>query len=219
MSIITLGQHCSAATALRNLSMRNYALPFDWIRSTPEILSEVILNNFKGFHESLKLSENRQYIIDSYGLEYPHDYPTAIQSILEINEEVEAGGIQENTIVDSWEQHIPSIQEKYKRRIERFHSIMNSEEPVLALFSGQVDHINLFKNAFKLRYNKTNIYYTVLSEEIISEEQQKDLLENHNISLCQAEEILIDENDNMYIDKGAQAKLWYDAINKIHLKN
>jgi hypothetical protein len=214
MSIITLGQDCSAATALRTLSMRNYALPFDWIRSNPEILSEVILNNFKGFHESLKLSENKNYVIDSYGLEFPHDYPTVKQPVLNMNDE----DIFEHRIIDTWEEYIPSIQEKYKRRIERFHSIMNSEEPVLALFAGQVDHVNLFKNAFKIRYNKTNVYYTVLSEECISDEQGKNLLENHNISLCEPEEILIDENGNMAIDKTAQAKLWFDAINKIHLK-
>jgi len=219
MSIITLGQDCSAATALRTLSMRNYALPFDWIRSNPEILSEVILHNFKGFHESLKLSENKNYVIDSYGLEYPHDYPTVKQPVLNMNGEVNTEDIFEHQIIDTWEEHIPSIQGKYKRRIERFHSIMNSEEPVLALFMGQVSHVNLFKNAFKIRYNKINVYYAVLSEESISEEQQQDLLENHNISLCEPEEILIDENDNMYINKEAQAKLWFDAINKIHLKN
>jgi len=215
MSIITLGQDCGPAASLRILSMRKYALPFDWMRSNPQILSEVILNNFKGFHESLKLSENRQYVIDSYGLEFPHDYPTVSQPVLNMNVE----DILEHRIIDTWEEHIPAVQEKYKRRIERFHSIMNSEEPVLALFSGQVDHINLFKNAFKIRYNKTNVYYAVLSEEIISEEQRQDLLENHNISLCEPEEIIIDEYDNMYINKEAQANLWFDAINKIHLKN
>ena len=219
MSIITLGQHCSAATALRNLSMRNYALPFDWIRSTPEILSEVILNNFNGFHEKLKLSDNKQYVIDSYGLEYPHDYPTVKQPVLNMNDEVNTEDILEHTIVDTWKDNIPSVKEKYKRRIERFHSIMNSEEPVLALFIGHLANVELFKNAFKIRYNKTNVYYAVLSEESISLEQQQDLLENHNISLCEPEEILIDENANMAIDKNAQAKLWFDAINKIHLKN
>jgi len=219
MSIITLGQDCSAATALRILSMRNYALPFDWIRSNPEILSEVILNNFKGFHETLKLSENKHYVTDSYGLEYPHDYPTLTQPVLNMNGEVNTEDILEHRIIDTWEQHIDSVKEKYKRRIERFHSIMNSEEPVLALFSGQVEHVGLFKNAFKIRYNKTNVYYAVLSEEVISEEQQQELLENHNISLCEPEEILIDENGNMAVDQIAQAKLWFDAINKIHLKN
>ena len=136
-----------------------------------------------------------------------------------MNDEVNTEDILEHTIVDTWKDNIPSVKEKYKRRIERFHSIMNSEEPVLALFIGHVGDVELFKNVFKIRYNKTNVYYAVLSEESISLEQQQDLLENHNISLCEPEEILIDENANMAIDKNAQAKLWFDAINKIHLKN
>jgi len=218
MKFITLGQTCSPATALRNLSLREYALPFDWIRSNPNILSEVIVNNFNGFHDSLKLSENKTYVIDSYGLEFPHDYPTLNQSIIQVNEEAEAGNIVENEIIDSWTYLIPEIQEKYKRRIERFHSIMNSGEPVIALFSGEISGIQLFKDAFLKRYNKMNIFYAVLSEECISDELKKDLLENQNISLCDPEEILVDENDNMFIDNIAQAQLWKDAIAKFHLK-
>jgi len=217
MKYITLGQDCSPATALRNLHLREYALPFDWIRSTPELISKVIENNFDGFHDSLKLSEDRCYIIDSYGLEFPHDYPTVKQDILYINESVEAGGIHEDTIREGWEDYIQAIQEKYKRRIDRFHAIMNSIEPVIALYSGNISAIPLLKTAFLKKYNKMNVFYAVLSEEVISDEEKQKLLDE-DISLCEPEEILIDENDNMYIDKIAQSQLWHDAISKIHLK-
>jgi hypothetical protein len=215
MNYICLGQECSPATAMRNIGIRKYALPFDWIRSNAQLLSKVIINNFEGFHNSLKLSDDKKYITDSYGLEYPHDYPTVKQGISDINDSDEAGGINEDHIVNNWKEYIPEIQEKYKRRIERFNTIMNSSEPVIALYSGILEGVYLFKDAFIKTYNKTNIYYVVLTEEIISDEEKRLLLEE-GISICDPEEVLIDENDNMFIDKEAQAKLWYDAI--IHLK-
>jgi hypothetical protein len=217
MKFITLGQDCSPATALRNLNLREYALPFDWIRSTPEIVSRVIENNFNGFHQSLKLSENRRYVIDSYGLEFPHDYPTIKQDELHINDTEEAGGINEDVIREGWEDSIKTIQEKYKRRIDRFHAIMNADEPVIALYSGQISSIALFRDAFFKRYNKANIFYVVLSEEVVTDKETRQLLDE-GISLCEPEEILVDENNNWFIDKIAQSRLWHDAINKIHLK-
>jgi len=210
MNYICIGQHCSPATALRYLNLRAYALPFDWIRSSPEILSDVISDDFKGFHEGLQLSENKQYIIDSYGLEYPHDYPTIKNESDEFGENVEC------IIIESWKDFIPEIQEKYKRRIERFQGIMNSSEPVIALFIGEISGISKFKEVFLKKYNKTNIFYVVLSEEIIDDLENQRLLEE-GISLCEPEEILIDENDRMFICKIAQSKLWHDAIKRLKI--
>lgn len=213
MKYITLGWDCSPATALRNLQLREYALPFDWIRSNAEILSKVIENNFSGFHESLKLSENKQFVIDTYGLNFPHDYPTIKQNCISLTDKLD-----ETILISEWEKYVPVIQEKYKRRIERFHSIMNSEEPLIALYSGFISDIQLFKDVFKRRYNKTNIFYVVLSEECVTDDEKEHLLENHKISLCEPEEVLVDENDNMFIEPLAQAKLWKAAIDKIYLK-
>lgn len=218
MSYITLGETCAPAAALRNLNLRNYALPFDWIRSSANQLCEVISSDFKGFHDNLRLSESRNTVYDSFNLEFPHDYPTLKQPIANINEEDENGGIHEDAIIESWEDTIPQVKEKYRRRIERFQLIMKSEEPVIALFFGKISNIQLFKNIFEIKYNKVNIWYAVLSEEIITDEEKERLLDKEHISVCDPEEVLIDENDNMFIDKFAQAKLWYDAINKIHLK-
>ena len=95
---------------------------------------------------------------------------------------------------------------------------MKSDEPLIALYAGYIGDVQLFKDVFKMRYNKTNIFYVVLSEESITDEKKQDLLEHHMISLCEAEEVLVDENDNMFIDPHAQAQLWKAAIDKIHLK-
>lgn len=215
---LPLGQTCSPATALRNLSLRKYAFPFDWIISSPAQICDAIITNFNGFHESLKLSDDKQYVVDSHGFLFPHDYPTIQQPNIYINESDEIGGIQQHIIADGWESHIPIIQEKYKRRVARFHEIMKSPEPVIALYAGEISAIQGFKEAFLKIYGKSNIWYAVLSEEIIQDDENARLLREENISLCDPEEILVDENDNMFIDKVAQANLWMDAILKIHLK-
>jgi hypothetical protein len=95
---------------------------------------------------------------------------------------------------------------------------MKSPEPVIALYAGEISAIQRFKEAFLKIYGKSNIWYVVLSEEIIQDDENARLLREENISLCDPEEILVDENDNMFIDKVAQANLWMDAILKIHLK-
>jgi hypothetical protein len=212
---IPLGTVCSPATGLRNLSLRKYALPFDWIRSSPDMICNTILNDFNEFHKSLKLSDNQCYITDTYGFEFPHDYPTITQANQPIQESEEANGIVENTIVKDWESYVPTVQEKYKRRIYRFNYIMNSSDPVIVLHAGEISAVKMFKETFLNKYGKTNISYVVLSEEIVAEEEQNRLLYQEQISLCEPEEILIDENDNMFIDTMAQAKLWHNAICKL----
>ena len=166
----------------------------------------------------LKLSDDKKYVTDYYNLEFPHDYPTIRQPKSFDNEEDEVGGIREDVIIESWRDNIRNVREKYDRRINRFNAIMNSNEPVIALYSGKISEIQLFKDTFKQKYNKTNIWYAVLSDEVVTDQEKQDLLDMENISLCDPEEIIVDENDNMYIDNIAQAGLWFHAINKIHLK-
>lgn len=219
MKYITLGKECGVSTALRGLNLREYALPFDWIISTPEIISNVVMNDFKDFHCSLKLSDDMTGVIDSYGIEYTHDYPT-IKEELFINDNFDIVR-EKNIIKQDWERHIDAVQAKYRRRIERFNTIMNSDELIIALYSGEVGEVNIFKDLFLKKYNKKNIYYVVYSEhEDISNEKKLELLENESISVCELCDILLDENDNMFIDPNPLSKcyLWADAINKIHLK-
>jgi hypothetical protein len=219
MKYITLGKECSVATALRGLNLREYALPFDWIISTPQIISNVVMNDFKDFHCSLKLSTDKTSIVDSYGIEYTHDYPTIKEDFF-INDNSDIVR-ERNIIKEGWETHIDDVQDKYRRRIQRFNIIMNSDEPVIALYNGEISGINIFKELFLKKYNKKNIYYVVYSEyDDISNEKKIELLENESISVCNLPDILVDENDNMYIDLNPLSKcyLWADAINKIHLK-
>ena len=75
MYYIALGSDCSPAAALRNLNLREEAMPFDWCQtSVPQIL-DCIHDNFSNFHKNLKFNNTKTRVIDSYGIEFPHDYP------------------------------------------------------------------------------------------------------------------------------------------------
>ena len=164
---ITIGTDCAPAAALRNLSLREFALPFDWVQMQPDQLCRILYNNFKGYHENLTLCGSR--IQNGYGVYFPHDFPTIERTEIYINEEADVGGIPEKTIAPGWERHIPAVQEKYARRIERFHSILSSNAPIIALYRGSINHIPMIKEAFSQRYNKQNIVYVVATKELSSD--------------------------------------------------
>jgi hypothetical protein len=166
---ITIGKHCAPAAALRKLNLREFALPFDWVQVEPRQLCDIIQNNFKAYHDNLVFHGSR--IRDGYGVYFPHDYPTIEHAELCINEEADIGGIVEKQIVADWRTHIPVIQEKYARRIERFHSILSSTAPIIALFEGSVHDIPLIRDTFAKRYNKQNIVYVIATSETTSDPQ------------------------------------------------
>jgi len=75
LNYITIGYDCSPAAALRNLGLRDVALPFDWVVTNTDSFSQCIVNDFAEFHTDLKYNHLRTRLIDKYGFEFPHDYP------------------------------------------------------------------------------------------------------------------------------------------------
>ena len=209
---IPFGMNCAPATGLRNLKLRDFALPFDWVRSTPESLAAVVEDDFKHFHEGLELSECKKYVIDSYGIQFPHDYPTQKQAIPSDASEDE--NVIEDILVDEWRESIPINKEKYARRIERFLSIMTSDEELVLLTTCQLKDIQGFSHLFYRKYGKTNMMYVVLSDEVISEEEKQAYF-HKGICLCDPETVWVDENENWFIDPEEQNLLWKSAIVKL----
>ena len=72
---MSLGYDCSPAATLRNLDFRTEALPFDWVVSDLQILIKCIDDNFDNYHKNLYFNNRRSRLIDSYGFQFPHDYP------------------------------------------------------------------------------------------------------------------------------------------------
>ena len=160
---ITIGTDCAPAAALRTLNLREFALPFDWVQIQPEQLCDIIRKNFHEYHDNLTLCGTR--IRNGYGVFFPHDYPTTECTELKRDEEADIGGIPERPILTGWEKHIPSVREKYVRRIHRFHSILSSKEPVIALYRGSLESVPQLRAAFAERYMKHNIVFVVATKE------------------------------------------------------
>jgi hypothetical protein len=132
MKFITLGYDCSPAHVLRNLELRPFALPFDWVVSSVDGLERALSEDFAQYHTNLRFNDRKQRMIDEYGFEFPHDYPTVDSS--NASEFVEATEyIVEAQIVNNWQDYYSIVKAKYDRRIERLRNILASTEPLLIL--------------------------------------------------------------------------------------
>ena len=124
---LTIGFDCSPAAALRELNLREFALPFDWVVSNINVLQMCFETNFKYFHKNLKLNYNKTRLIDYYGFQFPHDYPFDSNNIddSKIGEGI-FGEELDKQIIDNWSEYHEMVLEKYKRRIERFYNYLGS---------------------------------------------------------------------------------------------
>ena len=160
---ISLGYDCSPANLLRDLDLRPFALPFDWVVSIPEYIAAAVRDKFSSYHKNLSLIESKTRVVDAYGFLFPHDYPTIKDNTIPIcDEDVPV----ENIIHPDWAQHSEKIQEKYKRRIDRFNTLLLSPDPLIMVCRYQdVRRLSHLRAAFSDCYNKTNIAYVVATSE------------------------------------------------------
>ncbi|MGC2310359.1 MAG: DUF1796 family putative cysteine peptidase [Candidatus Babeliaceae bacterium] len=130
VTIISFGQVCSTASALREYGLRIAAYPFDWIISRFEGLYRAIDDDFKHFlqEDSLKARYDNHGVIDYYGFEFVHDFPT-VQSDSILDDTIEQP-IDENLLRDDWKDFIPAVHAKYHKRIERLKNVLQSSEKV-----------------------------------------------------------------------------------------
>jgi hypothetical protein len=196
INYISVGSDCSPATALRILGIRKFALPFDWVVSPIKALEACFSNNFKQYHTGLYYNSTKTRLIDVYGFEFPHSYPTIIQDI----GEPEEGGFGENCIVENWMDYHKDVLCKYERRIERFLNIMNNPEPVIVVCRHYTSDVLKLQQLFIKYYNKENIYFVNSSREVF---------ENDKI-------ININTEKN---GEWNELKIWKSGIDTIILKN
>lgn len=160
---VCFGTACSPAAALRELKLRPFALPFDWVEVYPSQVCEIIRRDFEGYHDNLRALPTK--VTDGYGVFFPHDYPTVEQPVLHVDEDAAAGGIYEKRLQPGWEVHIPVMREKYSRRIERFQTMFRSKQPIVALFRGSVKDVPMILNTLTSHYKKQNIVFVVATTE------------------------------------------------------
>lgn len=127
-TIISLGQACTVAGALREYGIRVAAYPFDWIVSPFAGLYQALEDDFIHFlqEDSLIIRSYDKYgIVDYYGFEYVHDFP-AMQPNDEFAELIGEGHVTGGVLRDDWKSFLPQVKAKYTRRIERLHNVLST---------------------------------------------------------------------------------------------
>lgn len=114
--LVSLGFNCIVATQFVLNEVRQFAFPFDWIRTPFDALCQLIQNDFKDFLSPnfLKPSEVNAVINSYFGTQFFHDFPKDSNDML----------------CQNYLEALPSISEKYDRRIERFKKLLNSKTKV-----------------------------------------------------------------------------------------
>ncbi len=157
---LTLGYDCSPATALKELNLREHALPFDWVVSTIPTLQMCFETNFGNFHKNLTFNYNQTRLIDHYGFQFPHDYPLTNMTNVENN--IGEGVFNEEcgkVITENWYDYYSIVLSKYNRRIERFNNIINDTKPIIVLCGYNTDDVLKLRELFITYYNNNNIYF------------------------------------------------------------
>jgi len=197
---LSLGYDCSPASALRTLNLRDYALPFDWISSSTQILKKCLETNFENFHKNIYINKTHTRIIDSYGFEYPHDYPLITSNDFQnqIGEGIFDEGVGK-VICSNWQDYHNIVLDKYNRRIERFRNIIKDNKPIIVLCRYYTHDVIELQKIFMEVYNIDNIYFVNSSY---------DEFENDKIK-------------NVYTEKNNiwnESNLWKQGIDDIILK-
>jgi hypothetical protein len=142
-NFLSMGSECSAAAAIKGLDLRTASYPFDWIRSLNLIpIIACISDDFARFHTNLVW--NGPHLTDFYGFNFPHDYP-----------------LENGNVITTWQDTHDEVIDKYKRRIERFRSLMQDPKPLIIFYRGYTEHCPILKQLFQKHYNKTNIVFVV----------------------------------------------------------
>ncbi len=111
MHYISLGHFCSVAIELEKMGLRSESSPFDWLISDFEGVISSIRHDFADFLNPMYLAQNThvrsRYKNTKYDFQFFHDFDQ----------------------YHSLQEQLPSVQEKYNRRIQRFYKSIT--EPTL----------------------------------------------------------------------------------------
>jgi hypothetical protein len=184
VNFLTIGWDCSPAAALRNLNLRDIALPFDWVVSNISALQNCFETNFENFHKNLVLNYNKTRLIDHYGFQFPHDYPLSHMKDFENNNIGEGVFGEENGkfITDNWSNYYDIVLDKYNRRIERFKNIINDTKPIIVLCRYSTKDVLQLQKLFINYYKLKNIYFINSSNELFENDNIKNInTEKNNV--------------------------------------
>jgi len=178
---LTIGFDCSPAATLKNLNLREYALPFDWVVSNINALQNCFETNFENYHKDLFFNYNKKRLIDSYGFQFPHDYP--LSNMRDFENNIGEGVFAEENgkfITDKWNDYYEIVLDKYNRRIERFKNIINDTKPIIVLCRYTTLDVLKLHALFIKYYKIKNIYFINSCSEVFENANIKNIYTEKN---------------------------------------
>ena len=173
---LTIGYDCSPASALKELNLRDFALPFDWVVSNIKSLQKCFETNFVDFHKKLVFNYNKTRLIDYYGFQFPHDYPLTHMTNFENNVgEGVFGEERGKFITEKWSDYYDTVLDKYNRRIERFKNIINDTKPIIVLCRYNTKDVLELQELFIKYCKNKNIYFVNSCNELFENEYIKNI--------------------------------------------
>jgi len=169
VNFITLGTNCIVALKLKELGLKKYSLPFDYIISNKKSIINCINDDFKKMHTDLiEITDSR--LQDLYGFIYVHDYPFTESCIeKDITTPGEESYEELSKLAPNYKDFINENIKKYQRKAQRFKEILKSKVPIIALHNNNDNNDNLkdiedFDSIIQKIYNKPNIVYITNSD-------------------------------------------------------
>ncbi len=155
-NVISLGYFCSVARQMEKYGLRCNSYPFDWLITEWECIEKAFELHFDGFLDYENLCQMR---------DYPERYK---------NELYNCWFFHDFNKYESLKVQLPSVQEKYSRRIERFFTditypslfiryVKSAEE-----FYYLEENIDRISNMFK-QYNQENELLLIANEGLTSD--------------------------------------------------
>jgi hypothetical protein len=156
---IPLGSSCVPGLRLNECSLRLAAYPFDWLISPFDAVYATIEEDFSRFFTGLELVPDASGAKDSYGHLFIHDWRIKEHPSVDL---AEVDWVPSNTIIGDWQEYLPLIREKYKRRIERFEHVLNSERNIVFVRYNEIDKESSIKLRDLIRNKYPNLKFVLV---------------------------------------------------------
>lgn len=218
--VISLGADCQVAGNLRNYHLRFQAYPFDWNRTQSfDSIVKIIQDDFKHWLDPQFLEYKTVRICNTYyDLEFFHDFPAKDGLDERMVEGLERIG---GELDPNFLSFLPEIQAKYKRRIDRFNEVLNSNEPVLFIRSYATPRsARKFVKLMKLKYPNLQYKLIVLIGELNYENKSKNFykydwdIENVKVIYCHG-----NNDGNVSNEKWWKDEVWQSIFLYLGLLN
>jgi hypothetical protein len=163
---ISLGDACGPVLMLRDLKIRTEAFPFDWIQSPFDAFYKALVSDFAFFLTDLTMRPDKQGVIDHYGFNFTHDWPTIHDPHINPLTSDFIGNCQ---LFNEWEKALPLVREKYHRRIERLKQMCLGRNKIIFIRSGSFsrpkEEALMIRDFFSKKYPTLEFLLVVLSSQ------------------------------------------------------